>query len=268
MIINGKNIAERILEDLAQRMKPAEFFAGIVVGTDPAAMSFQKLKQKTAERLGLDYRIYEFSESLSEDELRKEILKIADQSSCGGVVIQLPLPPHVNKQNVLNAIPREKDPDVLSERSLTAFQAGKNPVTHPAVAVVEEILREADFDLKGKDVSVVGAGFLIGRPIAAWLMDKAAHVSVLDKGSDLSDIRSADLVILGAGQAGLVTGDHIKEGAGVIDFGYSDNGKGGLAGDLDVRGAEKAAFYTPTPGGTGPILVACLFRNFFILNTK
>jgi methylenetetrahydrofolate dehydrogenase (NADP+) / methenyltetrahydrofolate cyclohydrolase len=91
---------------------------------------------------------------------------------------------------------------------------------------------------------------------------------VFNKGSDLSDLRYADLIILGAGQAGILKPDHIKEGAGVIDFGYSNDELGRLAGDLDVLGADKTAFYTPTPGGTGPILVACLFRNFFELNKK
>lgn len=181
----------------------------------------------------------------------------------------MPLPDHLNRHYILNVIPREKDPDVLSERALGAFYADRNPVLHPAAATVKEILAETGFELPGKKVAVVGPGFLVGRPVAVWLMGKAAEVIAIGRSSDHSDLKAADLVVLGVGKAGLVSTQMLKEGAGVIDFGYSEDEEKGrkLAGDFEPEGdtAEKLAFYTPTPGGTGPILVAKLFQNFFDL---
>lgn len=268
MVIDGKDIAEQILSKLKASKKPTDFFAGVVVGRDPAALSFQKLKQRTAMRLGLDYRIYELDENLGNDELRQEIGRIAEQKRCGAVVVQLPLPAQINKNYVLNAIPREKDPDVLSERSLGAFYADRSQVLHPAAATVKEILCRTGFDLQGKKAAVVGRGFLVGRPVATWLMSRAGEVITMGQGSDLNDLREADLVVLGAGKASLVGSDQLKRGAAVIDFGYSEDEETGrkLAGDLAVdESLDKLLFYTPTPGGTGPILVAKLFENFYRL---
>lgn len=268
-MIDGKKIATRILADLKTRPIPSKFFAGILVGTDPASESFQILKQRTARELGIDYRIYRFSEDLGNDMLREEVRKVAEHATCGGVVVQLPLPAGVNKHYVLNAIPREKDPDVLSERSLGAFYAGRNPVLHPAAAVVKEVLKAAGFDLRGKRAVVVGPGFLVGRPVALWLLDRAAEVVVLGRDADRSVLQTADLAVLGVGQAGVVRAEELRPAAGVVDFGYSEDDAGGkkLVGDL-AGDPSALSFYTPTPGGTGPILVAKLFENFYTLTER
>lgn len=265
MVIDGKKIAEGILENLIKSEKPKGFLAVFFVGEDKASESFIKQKEKIAKELGVDFRLYDFPENITQDDLRKEILKIAEHKTCGGAIVQLPLPPHINRQYVLNAIPREKDADVLGERSLGAFYAGRNPVLPPAVGVVEEILRALPQDLKDKKVAVVGLGFLVGKPISEWLKGKCAEIYLLDIGSDLSALKNADLVILGTGQAGLVKPEMLKAGAIVIDFGYGIK-NGSISGDFDSAGALDSIHYTPTPGGTGPILVAKLFENFFKLN--
>lgn len=269
-VIDGKKIAARILAELKSRPIPEKFLAGIIVGTDPASESFQLLKQKTAQSLGIDYRIYRLAEDLGNDKLRERVRRIAEQGTCGGVVVQLPLPSGVNKQYVLNAIPREKDPDVLSERSLGAFYADRNPILHPAAGAVKAILEEARFALAGKKAVVVGPGFLVGRPVALWLIGRAAEVAVLGPDSDYAPLRDADLVVLGVGRAGVVPAEMLRSGAAVIDFGYSEDKKTGkkLAGDLGgaAEGLGNLSFYTPTPGGTGPVLVAKLFENFYTLN--
>ena len=261
MIIDGKKIANEILDRLKSQPKPGKFFAGVLVGDDPASRSFQKIKERTAKELGLDYRIYEFPATLSNDDLRDEVGKIAKHKTCGAIVVQLPLPEGSNQYAIVNAIPPEKDPDVLSERSLGAFYNGRNRVFHPAAATVHEILSRANFDLQGKKVVVVGRGFLVGKPVAVWLMNRRkCDVTVLGRVSDFSVLKDADLVIAAAGEAGLITADMLKPRAGVIDFGY-DGGKG----DFDPSGF-KDGWYTPTPGGTGPILVAKLFENFYKLS--
>lgn len=267
-IIDGKVLAERILSELKSKPAPKKFLGAILVGNDSSSISFLEQKKKTAEKLGIDFRLYPFPENLTNDTLRAEVHKIADHKTCGGVIVQLPLPEGVNKDYVLNAIPREKDVDVLSERAIGAFYANRNPVSPPAVATFEEILKETKTDIKNLRIAVVGLGVLVGKPIAAWLMSRSREVMLLHRGSDFALLKNADVVILGTGSPGLIKGDMLKSGAGIIDFGYGEK-EGKLMGDLDSESISpnEVSFYTPTPGGTGPILVAKLFQNFYTLNT-
>jgi len=140
MIIDGKKITEELLAELKKLPKPEKFLAAVLVGNDLASVSFLKQKEKVAHELGVDFRTYRRPTSIHQDELRKEVLAIANHKTCGGVLVQLPLPAHIDRQYVLNAIPREKDVDVLGERALGAFYAGRNPVLPPAVGVVQRII--------------------------------------------------------------------------------------------------------------------------------
>ncbi|MEK9180382.1 MAG: bifunctional 5,10-methylenetetrahydrofolate dehydrogenase/5,10-methenyltetrahydrofolate cyclohydrolase [Patescibacteria group bacterium] len=267
-IIDGKKIAGEILERLKALPKPEKFLAGVLAGQDAASASFLKRKEKTAKELGIDFRLYEFPADISQDNLREKVGKIAAQKTCGGVIVQLPLPKQINRHYVLNAIPREKDVDVLGERALGAFYTGRNPVLPPAAGVVQEILSAFDFSLPSSRIAVVGRGILVGRPIASWLMGQVRELIVLGRNADLSILKDADLVILGADKANIVKPDMLKVETGVIDFGYAEVG-GKLSGNLDTSGdLSHLAFYTPTPGGTGPILVAKLMENFYKLNEK
>ena len=268
--LDGTKIAADILERLSNLPKPKKFIAGILVGESPVSASFQRLKQKTAERLGLDYRIYDFPATETNDTLRRKIGAIVNHTTCGGALIQLPLPAHLNAGYLLNAIPQSKDIDVLAERSLGAFYAGRSAVLPPAAGVVEELVRVTDFPLATSTVAVVGPGLLIGRPVATWLMRRCKELLIFYRESDYALLKNADLIVSGVGTASLLRPDMLKDGASVIDFGYGANGEGRLAGDFDApsRSGNASSFYTPTPGGTGPILVAKLFENFFLLNSK
>lgn len=270
--IDGVKLAEDIIQKLKEQKKPEKIFAVILVGENPASESFLKQKEKVAKELSVDFRIYKFPNGIKNDDLRKEVGKIALLKRVGGVIIQLPLPEHLNKHYILNAIPREKDVDVLGERALGAFYNGRNPVLPPVVATVEEILNSKFYILNSKKVAVIGAGFLIGKPIAVWLMNqKVKELAVFEKGSDLSGLKNFDLIISGVGKTGIIKPEMLKSDASVIDFGYSmKNGK--ICGDFDSQSLElstqnlKPNWYTPTPGGTGPILVAKIFKNFYHLN--
>jgi len=271
MEINGKEIAEKLINNLKNQSKPDKILAAILVDENPVSMKFLEQKKKIAEQLGVDFRIYKFLENSSNDDLRKEIRKIALLKRVGGVIIQLPLPEHLNRQYILNVIPREKDIDVLGERALGAFYSGRNPILPPAVGVVETIFTTYNLQLTTLKVAVVGLGFLVGKPIANWLMGKCSEIFLLDIGSDLSILKQADLVISGVGKAGLIKPEMLKENAGIIDFGYSIDETGKISGDFGslsfVVGRQSSlSFYTPTPGGTGPILVAKIFENFYNLN--
>ncbi|MDO8504807.1 MAG: bifunctional 5,10-methylene-tetrahydrofolate dehydrogenase/5,10-methylene-tetrahydrofolate cyclohydrolase, partial [Candidatus Liptonbacteria bacterium] len=189
------------------------------------------------------------------------------------VIVQLPLPGQINAQSVLNAIPPEKDLDVLGERALGAFYAGRGKVLPPAVAAIEEVLKKFPLELSQSAVAVVGPGRLVGKPAVVWLLRKAKEVLVFYRGSDAALLKNADLVILGAGVPGLINAGMLKDGALVLDFGYGKNAEGKISGDLDVLSltahppALVSVSYTPTPGGTGPILVAKILENFYKLNT-
>jgi methylenetetrahydrofolate dehydrogenase (NADP+)/methenyltetrahydrofolate cyclohydrolase len=265
MIIDGKKIADGIITRLKAEPKPEKFLAVVLVGDDKSSLSFIAQKERAAHDLGVDFRLYKFPASAKNDDLREEVGKIAGHKSCGGVIVQLPLPADVNRHYVLNAIPPEKDVDVLGERALGAFYAERGRVLPPAVGTVEEIFRAQNLTLEKSAVAVVGLGLLVGRPIAAWAMWRAKETFLLRSTSDLAIAHQADVVITGVGKAGLLKTESIQSGATVIDFGYENN-----RGDFDASDsaaiAERNIDYTPTPGGTGPILVAKLFENFYLLN--
>ena len=267
--ISGKIIASRILEQMRTLPKPKTFLAAIAIGRDPESESFLKQKQASAKRIGIDFRIYHLAQEQTNDQLRREVGKIARQQTVGGVIVQLPLPLNVNRNYVLNAIPREKDVDVLGARALGAFYDDDNPVLPPSVGAAEAILKEAGVTLEDKTVGVVGLGPLIGKPIAVWLMKKCRNLVLFNKRSEYALLSHADIVITGVGEPAVIKGEFLKRGAGVIDFGYRIvDGK--IRGDLDISTLQPSllAFYTPTPGGTGPVLVTKLFENFYTLAGK
>lgn len=275
MKIDGKIIASEILGNLKTLPIPKKFLAGILVGENIASQKFLEQKQKTADEAGVDFRIYKFSSDISSDELRKEVLKISSHKTCGGIIIQLPLPGQINEQYILNVVPPNKDVDVLGARALGGFYTGRSKILPPAVAVVEEILKKFPVNLESSIVAVIGAGRLIGKPIASWLLGKARELVVLDKGSDYGALKRADIVISGTGVPNLIKGGMLKEGVGVIDFGYGKDSDGKTHGDLDYSSFLSSSgyslapmFYTPTPGGTGPVLVAKIIENFYKLNSE
>ncbi len=313
--ISGTEIAQKIIDNLKSMPTPKKILASILVGKNPASVSFLKQKEEIAKGLGVDFRIYKFDENLKNDDLRFEVGRIANQKPVGGIIVQLPLPSHINRHYILNAIPREKDVDVLGERSLGAFYTERNPILPPAVGVVIEILKEpaalfeksvsqaerarfpngareseaeskrkflaGEFDsvfskIKPLAIAVVGLGFLVGKPIAVWLIKKSQELYLLHRESNLSALKQVDLIITATGQAGLIRPEMLKDGAGIIDFGYSviemSNEQGVMSkkirGDFDaslLNTHNSLLFYTSTPGGTGPILVAKIFENFYNL---
>lgn len=269
MVIDGKDIADGIKGRLKKVPKPGKFFGAVLVGDDHASLNFLKQKKKVAEELGVEFNIYELPVDITTDKLRSEIGRLAQPKNCGGFIVQLPLPEKINKHYALNAIPKEKDVDFLSEAALGAFYTGRSQVSPPSVGTVEEILKLERRDLRNLTAVMVGAGFLIGKPVGFWLQNRVGELIVLD--NTVKDLHrrlgEADIVISGAGQPGLFGSKDLKSGAVVIDFGFSRGPDGKLSGDFDPDGADgKNIDYTKTPGGTGPILVAKLFENFYLLS--
>ncbi len=286
MLIDGRKIAAGIYESLKVRPKPEKFLGAALVGEDPASLNFLKQKEKAAAEVGVEFRLYKLKPDITTDELRAEIGRLAGAKTCGGFLVQLPLAEEINQHYVLNAIPKDKDVDLLSEAGLGAFYTGRGKLVPPSAATVAEILSRSGIDLRRANVVLMGAGFLIGKPVGFWLQKRVAELTVLDKESVhlREKLKEADVVISGAGVAGLFSPADLKEGALVIDFGWNRK-DGKTMGDFDPSAGsqpaqsyggqaghgptaeEKNISYTPTPGGTGPILVAKLLQNFYDLNT-
>lgn len=268
VIVDGKKIAQEIIDQLKSRPEPDKFFGAVLVGDDPASLNFLKQKEKVARELGIDFRLYKLTYDKTTDDLRHEIGRLAGVKNCGGFIVQLPLPPTVNVHYALNAIPKEKDADVLSEAALGAFYTGRHPIVPPSVGTVEEILKRAYLNLRELTAVVIGAGFLIGKPVGFWFQNRVAELTMFDEHAThlRARLKNADVVVSGASQADLFGASDLKEGALVIDFGWNKFGEK-VVGDFNPAGVEeKEGAYTPTPGGTGPILVAKLFENFYALN--
>lgn len=260
-LIDGNKIAEDILKRLHKQSTPTKELAAVLVGDDAASVSFLKQKQRAAESLGVKFKLYQFPAETKQHLLIERIKAMSTDDAIGGIIVQLPLPPHFDRVAVLNAIGIEKDVDLLNG------EAAK--ILAPAAGALDEILRSINFDPKEKQAVVIGSGLLIGRPITNWLMRQAKSLTIVNRGGyDAAVIRTADLVVTGAGVPRLIRGEHLKQGAVVVDFGYGRDEADQLAGDVDLKSVQKvAAFVTPTPGGTGPIVVAMLIKNFYTLSS-
>lgn len=271
IILDGKALAAKIISGLKAEIGEKKFsLAAILIGDDPVIGKFVAQKKKTADELGVDFRIYRHGQDISTNELRKRIAVIAHEADPDGIIIQLPLPPHISGQYVLNGVPPKKDVDVLSARAIGDFAVGRSKIFPPVVGAVKTVFDEYRIDHRSGRVVLVGAGELVGRPLSLWLLNEKATFSVV--GSTTPDIgeftKKADILISGVGKPGLVTGDMIKDGAVVIDCGTSESG-GALKGDVDFDSVgPKTSFITPVPGGVGPITVAMIFKNLLLLAKK
>jgi len=266
-IIDGRRIAERILNRLKKQPKPKKILAAVLVGRNPASISFLKQKEKAADSLGIQFQLYRFSSKILEAALKRKINQLNRDAKIGGIIIQLPLPKGINRDSIIALLAKNKDVDALKGAAL---------VLPPAVGALDAILKNIRFALKGKRVVVIGRGLLVGKPIAIWLKNKVNRLDIFySTFFDRQILEQADLIISGVGVSGLVKGSQIKKGAVLVDFGYSfkrgpTRTKRGLtqkiAGDFDFEScAKKAKYITPVPGGTGPILVAKLLDNFYRL---
>lgn len=258
-IIDGRAIAREIITYLKTLPHPKKKMVAFLVGGDPSSLSFLKKKEEVARELNIPFTLYQYKDE-TEESVLESFSSICSDENVGGVILQLPLPESFNREKFFSLLPPKKDVDNL---------ARKSSVLAPAVLTVKEIIRKTGTKISDKVVAVIGKGLLIGAPISNWLKNQCAELLVFDRVTGLQDLSRADLIISGVGQSGLIKSEEIKPGAGIIDFGYSLTAQGKISGDFDVSslsGEKRIVWYTPTPHGTGPILVAELFKNFFDLN--
>jgi len=260
IIIDGKKIADEIISELKRCPLIRKKFVAVFVGADMASASFLRQKQKTAEELGIGFELMHFREAASEAEVIAGVAKAGADPTVGGIIVQLPLPKKFDAEKIIEAMPASKDLDALKPGAKVL-----SPVVETALAV----LRTVGYETKDKIIVVVGKGVLVGRPLIDWFTGKCKELIVCDTTTGLGALSRADLVLSGVGKPDLINPEILKAGAGVIDFGYSSI-DGRLKGDLNSEktAVKNLSFYTPTPGGTGPILVAELFKNFYQANKE
>jgi methylenetetrahydrofolate dehydrogenase (NADP+)/methenyltetrahydrofolate cyclohydrolase len=210
------------------------------------------LKEQKAKEVSIDTIVKYLPYETTTDALLTHLRDFVEETD--GIVIQLPLPPHIDTNVVLTHIPLSHDADALNPKTTR--------VLSPVVGAIREILRMHEVSVFEEHVVVIGSGKLVGLPASRWFMEQGASVSVVTK--DTADIayytKNADIIVSGAGVPGLISSDMVKEGIIILDAGTSEEG-GELRGDVDPQVAEKAALFTPVPGGIGPITIAVLLRN-------
>lgn len=271
VLLDGKKLADKILNELKQKLDDSGQslrLAVVMVGENPVIQRFVEQKKKTAQSIGVDVRIYQFETEITTNELRRRIAEIVHEEKNSGVIIQLPLPPHINVQYILNAVTPEKDIDVLSSRSIGSFVVGKTEALPPVAGAIQAFFEEYNIDFRTKRIAILGGGNLVGRPVALWLVREKANFTLIARETDGSDkiLREADIIITGIGKPKFITADMVKDGVIILDAGTSES-EGRVAGDVDFDAvAQKASFITPVPGGIGPMTVALLLKNLVILS--
>ncbi len=266
MRVDGKKIAETIIAELGLKIaqlgkKPT--LAIVYAGSNSVIENFIKIKQATADRLGVLTKVFHLPNPTTPDMIQI-VSDISLDKSIDGIIVQLPLSSAIDSDEVLNSVLPSKDVDVLSKIAFEAFADGKSKFLPPTVGAVAEIFSKHKVILKDKKIVVVGNGALVGKPVAAWLRLQGVEPIVITKGTENSvsapAFFSADIIISGVGRPHFIKPDMIKDGVVLIDAGTSEEA-GRMLGDIDPSCEERAVLFTPVPGGVGPITVAILFRN-------
>lgn len=264
-IVQGKRIADEVAIKLQTRIAASGSTPAldiVVVGTNPVTDSFVRAKKNFAEKIGATCNIHNFPETIQEAKLLDEVQRI--QMSSKALIIQLPLPIHISENAILLAVAPEKDVDVLNEATYQQFQRGDTNFIPPVAGAIVTILQFYDIPICDTTVAIVGKGRLVGAPTAELLRQRGAHVHVLDSKTPHQDfvrtVGEAAIVITGVGKAGIIEPDMLSQGVVLIDAGTSTKAQV-LCGDAEPECSEKAALFSPTPGGVGPVTVATLFEN-------
>ncbi len=273
-LLEGRLIAEKIKEEIRQQVmtlvnKPV--LASIQVGENAGATAYVKSQTKVAQDLGIEYQLHKLAQDASGDTLIEFIQKLNADKSVHGIIVQMPLPQNIDYRKISQFILPEKDVEGMHPVNIGKIVFGTSTSLSAKIlpctpAAVMDLLNSTGIDLYGKEVVVVGHSEIVGKPLALLLLDKFATVTVCHIGTSKAGkleehVRSAEILIVAVGKAGLIKGEWIKEGAIVIDVGINRVGDK-IVGDVEFEEAQKrAAYITPVPGGVGPLTVTMLMRN-------
>lgn len=269
-ILSGKELSSRIKQELAEEVKKLKDsgihpgLAVIIVGNDPASRVYVNSKKKNCEELGIYSEEYAFPEDAKENELLELIAKLNSKSDISGILVQLPLPKHINEENIINAIALKKDVDAFHPVNVGKIMVGNYDFVPCTPAGVMELIKESGVEISGKECVVVGRSNIVGKPQAMLLLHENGTVTIChSKTKDLKEtVKRADILVVAVGRPNFITGDMIKKGATVIDVGINRIAEKKLVGDVDFESAkEVAGAITPVPGGVGPMTIAMLMKN-------
>ena len=276
-ILNGKQVAAEIRAELKTRAEALRkdgvvpCLAVLLAGDDPASKIYVRNKKRACEEIGIESRELLFPENVTEEELIAQIRALNEDPAVDAMLVQLPLPRHINEARVLAEIAPEKDADGFHVVNAGRLFTGQTSVLPCTPAGCMELLRRANVEFSGKHAVVVGRSNIVGKPMAMLLLNEHCTVTVChSRTKDLARFtRDADILVAAVGRPGMITGEMIKPGAAVIDVGINrlDNGK--LMGDVDFASAEPVAgAITPVPGGVGPMTIAMLMQNAILAAEK
>ncbi|MCK8816949.1 bifunctional methylenetetrahydrofolate dehydrogenase/methenyltetrahydrofolate cyclohydrolase FolD [Natroniella sulfidigena] len=270
LILDGSAKSKEIQEEIKAEVEQLKEEEGVVpglsiifVGDNPASASYIKLQQRVCSKVGIDSEVVDLPEDISQEDLLAELDKLNNDDSVNGILIQLPLPDHIDEKKVIGSINPEKDLDAFHPYNIGELVIDGDAYVPCTPEGVMALIDKYDIDVKGKDVTVVGHSNIVGKPMALLLLNRNATVSVchIDTKDTASYTKNSDIVVVAAGVPNLITADMVKEGAIVIDVGINQvDGK--IVGDVDFENVkEKAAAITPVPGGAGPMTIAMLLKD-------
>ena len=272
-IIDGKALSEKVLKEIEKEHSELEKKVGrkaglavIIVGENPASQIYVRNKIRACEKVGFHSETIRLDENITEENLLLEIEKLNNNSNIDGILVQLPIPKHINGLKIIHAISAEKDVDGFHTTNIGKMMIGDETGFLPCTpAGVVQMFEEYNIDLEGKDVLVIGQSNIVGKPMTLLLIKKRATVQVCNsKTKNLSEkLQKADVVVAAAGSPKLIKAIDVKEDVVVIDVGIN-RVDGKLCGDVDFEEvSKKASFITPVPGGVGPMTIAMLIKNTF-----
>jgi methylenetetrahydrofolate dehydrogenase (NADP+)/methenyltetrahydrofolate cyclohydrolase len=264
--IDGRKIKDEMLEEIKNEVFQLPFspvFCDILVGDNSVSASYVRIKEKLALLAGIKFRTAEFKESATTEELIEEIENLNRVPHMCGIIIQLPLPNHIDKRKVLDAITPVLDVDCLGSVNSEKFYNNEGGISFPTALACIKILDSLNVDLSQKKILILGQGSLVGLPVTHILKTRGLEVDIVNTKTTNTDelIKNADVIISAIGKAKFIKGDMVKDGVIIIDAGTSED-NGAIVGDVDLESVMGiASFVSPTPGGVGPVTVAMLLSN-------
>lgn len=273
-ILDGKQLKNKLLDDLKSKIdkldkKPS--LAVILVGNDPASKIYVNNKKKTAENLGINSTVFEYPADITEETIINKIQELNNDNSVNAILVQLPLPKHINKQNIINAISPKKDVDCFTDENYGKLATGQTPYVYPCTPKgILLLLDEYNIDLDGKHVVVIGRSNLVGKPMSLMALKRNATVTVCHSHTkNLAQItKTADVVISAVGEV-LIEEDMVRGNSIVVDVGIFRDNNGKIRGDVEFKNVSNVVSYiSPVPGGVGPMTIASLMLNTYELFIK
>ncbi|MFR1835380.1 MAG: bifunctional methylenetetrahydrofolate dehydrogenase/methenyltetrahydrofolate cyclohydrolase FolD [Turicibacter sanguinis] len=270
-IIDGKKVSEDLREDLKVQTEKFVEETGIqphlvvvIVGNNPASMTYVRNKKRSCEAVGFKSTVIELADTITEADLLAQIDVLNQDDSVHGILVQLPLPKHINEDHIISAIDVKKDVDGFHPYQVGCLASGLDSLKPCTPAGVIELLKAYDIEIEGRHAVIIGRSHIVGKPLVQLLLEEDATVTVChSRTQNLSMLtQMADILIVAIGRPHFVTADMVKEGAVVVDVGINRLETGKLVGDVDFDTVEpKASYITPVPGGVGPMTITMLLFN-------